>query len=68
MDRLWAWWPKGNQAQVSWSTGFGGFTGKLKPTGDGELVGHLKEWCDYRCEGTKRIGKMRVHRINCDAD
>jgi hypothetical protein len=68
IDTLWAWRPQGNQVEVSWSTGFGSFSGKLKPSGSGELVGKLKERCDYRCDFKKRTGKMRVQRIGCNPE
>jgi hypothetical protein len=61
----WAWEPKGNQIWISFSTGLGGFRGTLKPSNAGELVGKLKEWCDYRCEWKKRVGKIRVRKIDC---
>jgi len=68
IDTLWAWRPKGNQVQVSWSRGFGGFSGTLKPSSTGDLVGDLKEWCDNRCGWKKRTGKMRVHKIGCNPE
>ena len=64
-DKLWTWKPKGNELWISWGTGFGGFRGTLKPSSGGELVGKLKEWCDARCGWKKRVGKIRVRKIDC---
>lgn len=64
MDRSWAWEPRGDQFWISFSTGFGGFRGTLRPSSANEFVGKLKEWCDFRCE-TKRVGKIRVRRVAC---
>ncbi len=63
--RVWWWKPKGKRLWVSWGTGFGGFRGTVKPSDNGELVGKLKEWCDARCGWKKRVGKIRIRRIDC---
>jgi hypothetical protein len=65
MENLWAWAPKGNRVWISWSTGFGGFKGTLKPSRPDELVGKLKEWCDSRCGWKKRTGQILALKIDC---
>ena len=63
--RIEIWRPKGNQFWISWGTGFGGFHGTLTQSNTGEFVGKLKEWCDARCGWKRRVGKMRVRKIDC---
>jgi hypothetical protein len=64
-ERLWAWEPRGRRVWISWSMGLGGFRGTLKPSRTGELVGKLKEWCDFRCEWKKRTGAIQIRKIDC---
>jgi hypothetical protein len=65
-ENLWAWTPKGHdKVWISFSTGFGGFDGTLKKSGDGQLAGKLKEWCDYRCGWHKRTGTLHVRSATC---
>ena len=65
IEKLWTWEPKGDRVWISWSTGFGGFKGTLKPSRTGELVGKLKEWCDGRCGWKKRTGAIQVRKTDC---
>jgi hypothetical protein len=65
VENLWAWEPKGDRVWVSWSTGLGGFKGTLRASRSGELLGKLKEWCDFRCEWKKRTGAIRLRKIDC---
>ena len=65
VERLWSWHLKRNAVVVSFDGGLGGFRGTLKPSSTGELEGNLKEWCDSRCEWKKRVGNIRVRKINC---
>ena len=60
----WFWRPKRNEVLVSFGDGMGSFRGTLKPS-NGDLVGKLKEWCDARCEWKKRVGTLRVGKIEC---
>jgi|SRR5579872_502915 len=65
-ENLWTWRPiSKNKLEVTWSTGFGGFHGTLKRAANGDLVGTIKEYCDYRCGWNARTGKLRVHPIDC---
>ena len=57
------WIPKRNEVLLSFGN-MGGFRGTLKPT-NGDFVGKLKEWCDSRCEWKKRVGTIRVRKIDC---
>ena len=66
-DKLSSWKPKTeSKIWVNWSSGYGGFSGTLRKTGN-ELNGKLKESCDFRCEWKKRTGTLQAHRIDCDA-
>jgi len=65
IEGSWQWKPRGNRVWISWGTGFGGFRGTLKPSSTGEFVGKLKEWCDHRCGWKKRVGTIRVRKIQC---
>jgi len=64
-DSLWAWNPKGNRMLLSLGTDKGGFCGTLKPSGDGNLSGKLKEWCADHCEWKKSEVTISLHRIDC---
>lgn len=66
LENFWTWKPEGkNRLKVTWSTGFGGFRGSLRRQSDGDLVGKIKEWCDYRCDWKTRTGLLRIHPITC---
>ena len=50
----------------------GGFAGRLKPSGPGELDGKLKEYSDHRCwpkwscgSEKRRTGLLRIRRTDC---
>jgi hypothetical protein len=59
-----SWTASGNKLKISF--GFlGGFRGTLKPSSAGRLNGKLKEWCDSRCEWHKRVGIIRIRKIDC---
>jgi hypothetical protein len=63
------WRPKGSRKiEIDWSTGLGGFRGKLDRSANGDLKGKLKEWCDYRCEGGRITGRLQIHPIACPPD
>ena len=64
-EKLWVWRPKGDRLWLSWGTGLGGFRGTLKRSGRGELVGKVKEWCDYRCGWKIRAATIRIAKIDC---
>ncbi len=63
VERSRFWIPKRNEVLLSFGN-MGGFRGTLKPT-NGDFVGKLKEWCDSRCEWKKRVGTIRVRKIDC---
>lgn len=63
-ERLWLWQPKNDGVWVSWGRGLGGFRGTLKRD-HGELVGHIKEWCDSRCQRKKQMGEIRIRKTPC---
>jgi hypothetical protein len=65
LEKLWSWKPLGSRLWISCGTGFGGFCGTLKLSSTGESVGKLKEWCDSRCGWKKRVGTIRIRKIDC---
>jgi hypothetical protein len=57
LENLWDWGPKGkDKLEIDWSTGLGGYRGTLERSGSGELVGKMKEYCDYCCACKRRTG------------
>jgi hypothetical protein len=62
---LWSWRPEGkDKLEINLGTGLGGFRGTLKRSGGG-LIGKIKEYCDSRCGYKRRIGSLRLQKINC---
>jgi hypothetical protein len=62
----WSWQPKGkDKLGIVWGGGFGDFRGTLKRSDEGELVGKLNEYCDYRCEWKRRTGSLHLKKIAC---
>lgn len=67
IENLWSWRPKGKgELEIEWSNGLGGYRGKLKRSGSGELVAKMKEYCDYRCADKGRTGSLHLHKIGCE--
>ena len=67
IEKLWSWRPKGkDELEIEWSSGLGGYRGKLKTSGSGELVAKMKEYCDYRCADKRRTGSLHLHKIGCE--
>jgi hypothetical protein len=65
-EAFWSWRPKStDKLEINWGTGLGGFRGTLKRSGNGELVGKIKEYCDSHCEYVRRIGSLHVQKIGC---
>src|SRR5215470_17349817 len=64
-ENLWIWQPKGNSFWISWGTGFGGIRGTFKRSSNGEFMGKVSEWCDYRCDWKRRTGTIRIQQIAC---
>lgn len=65
-ETLWSWNPKGgNRIGITISTGLGGFRVTLRQASNSDLVGKLKEWCDYRCAYKRRIGTVHLRKMNC---
>jgi hypothetical protein len=65
-ESLWRWKPQSrSQVWIAFNTGFGGFKGTLKKTGNGELRGKLKEWCDGRCGWRLRTATLSIRSIAC---
>ena len=66
VEKLSSWKPESQErVTVIWGTGFGGFRGTLRKAGDHTLSGKIKEWCDSRCNWTKRTGTIQLNRISC---
>jgi hypothetical protein len=67
--RMSGWRPRGpRKIEIDWSTGLGGFRGKLVRAANGDLEGKLKKWYDYRCEGERITGRLQIHSIACSPD
>jgi hypothetical protein len=65
--KLWSWRPKGkDELEIEWSSGLGGYRGRLKTSGSGELVVKMKEYCDYPCADKRRTGSLHLHKIGCE--
>lgn len=60
-----SWEPDGSNLRISFGAGWGGFRGSLKPSVADQFSGRLKEWCDSRCEWQKRVGYIRIRKIEC---
>jgi len=68
-EAFWVWEPKGaDKIWISWGTGLGGFRGLLKKASNGDLVGKVKEHCDYRCEPKARTVTVQLHQMPCGTD
>jgi hypothetical protein len=63
-ERLWLWRPKNDGVWLSLGRGLGGFRGTLRQR-KGELVGQIKERCDYRCEWKEQVAEIRIRKIQC---
>lgn len=67
VENYWSWRPKGkDELEIEWSSGSGGYRGKLKRSGSGEMVVKLTEYCDYRCAYKNRTGSLHLHKIVCE--
>ena len=64
-EKLWMWRPRIDRLWISWGTGLGGFRGTLKPSGRGEFVGKVKEWCDHRCGWKTQVATIRIQQTDC---
>ena len=66
-ESLWIWRPSIDRegARITLSHGLGGFRGSLYLTKTGELIGKLKEYCDYRCEWKRETVHIHARRIPC---
>ena len=66
-EALWNWRPSadGHSLRISLSYGLGGFRGSFHLTGNEELVGQLKEYCDYRCDWKRQTAHIHARKIPC---
>ena len=63
----WTWKPKNRtQLSIEFTNGFGGFSGTLKKSDNGELSGKLKEYCPGHCGWSMRTAYLLARPIACE--